>query len=223
MHQPGIEPGSVPWQGTILPLDHWCCHSSGKFQLYSREGRAECKQALSEATSLNGWTTATTRNEEILVDEIVREIESKLFRSSKKKVIFEWTLVIINFVLEIPSAIFDQLSSTRKPFYALIGMVISLLSLLLCVTDMIHKGRVERVVWRWTRPVPWFYYQSHRSIRFGTFLDFFGLLCVLGQCAVTMINYAFISHGGNSPIKISVCPIMFALGLLCTKFINGRR
>ncbi|MFQ6663818.1 hypothetical protein Gotur_031182 [Gossypium turneri] len=21
---PGIEPGSVPWQGTILPLDHWC-------------------------------------------------------------------------------------------------------------------------------------------------------------------------------------------------------
>ncbi|KAK5786287.1 hypothetical protein PVK06_040921 [Gossypium arboreum] len=24
MHQPGIEPGSVPWQETILPLDHWC-------------------------------------------------------------------------------------------------------------------------------------------------------------------------------------------------------
>ena len=23
LHQPGIEPGSVPWQGTILPLDHW--------------------------------------------------------------------------------------------------------------------------------------------------------------------------------------------------------
>ncbi|KAH8939940.1 hypothetical protein BDL97_15G062900 [Sphagnum fallax] len=22
LHQPGIEPGSVPWQGTILPLDH---------------------------------------------------------------------------------------------------------------------------------------------------------------------------------------------------------
>jgi hypothetical protein len=26
LHQPGIEPGSVPWQGTILPLDHWCCY-----------------------------------------------------------------------------------------------------------------------------------------------------------------------------------------------------
>lgn len=24
MHQPGIEPRSVPWRDTILPLDHWC-------------------------------------------------------------------------------------------------------------------------------------------------------------------------------------------------------
>ena len=24
MHQPGIEPGSVPWEDTILQLDHWC-------------------------------------------------------------------------------------------------------------------------------------------------------------------------------------------------------
>jgi hypothetical protein len=31
MHQPGIEPGSVPWQGTILPLDHWC--SSGNLEV----------------------------------------------------------------------------------------------------------------------------------------------------------------------------------------------
>ena len=28
LHQPGIEPGSVPWQGTILPLDHWCFATS---------------------------------------------------------------------------------------------------------------------------------------------------------------------------------------------------
>ena len=26
LHWPGIEPGSVPWQGTILPLDHQCTH-----------------------------------------------------------------------------------------------------------------------------------------------------------------------------------------------------
>ncbi|KAG2672904.1 hypothetical protein I3760_13G063300 [Carya illinoinensis] len=32
MHQPGIEPGSVPWQGTILPLDH--CYKSGRTWLF---------------------------------------------------------------------------------------------------------------------------------------------------------------------------------------------
>ena len=31
MHQPGIEPGSVPWQGTILPLDHWCLFGYAMF------------------------------------------------------------------------------------------------------------------------------------------------------------------------------------------------
>ena len=24
MHKPGIEPGSIAWQATILPLDHLC-------------------------------------------------------------------------------------------------------------------------------------------------------------------------------------------------------
>ena len=28
MHLPGIEPGSRPWQGRILPLDHRCLHAS---------------------------------------------------------------------------------------------------------------------------------------------------------------------------------------------------
>jgi hypothetical protein len=35
MHRPGIEPGSVPWQGTILPLDHRCDVTRlCSFQLY---------------------------------------------------------------------------------------------------------------------------------------------------------------------------------------------
>ena len=29
MHQSGIETESAPWQGTILPLDHWC-YEAGK-------------------------------------------------------------------------------------------------------------------------------------------------------------------------------------------------
>ena len=27
LHRPGIEPGSLPWQGSILPLDQRCTHS----------------------------------------------------------------------------------------------------------------------------------------------------------------------------------------------------
>ncbi|KAB2039052.1 hypothetical protein ES319_D03G187200v1, partial [Gossypium barbadense] len=34
LHQPGIEPGSVPWQGTILPLDHWCLFVSNTCILF---------------------------------------------------------------------------------------------------------------------------------------------------------------------------------------------
>ena len=34
MHQPGIEPGSVPWQGTILPLDHWCSFVAEDFKSF---------------------------------------------------------------------------------------------------------------------------------------------------------------------------------------------
>ena len=41
MHQPGIEPGSVPWQGTILPLDHWCFDGSSKWSFYRRMSKAK--------------------------------------------------------------------------------------------------------------------------------------------------------------------------------------
>ena len=29
MHKPGIEPGSIAWQATILPLDHLCLQRFG--------------------------------------------------------------------------------------------------------------------------------------------------------------------------------------------------
>ena len=41
------------------------------------------------------------------------------------QVIIEWSLVIINLMLEIPSCVFDQISSTQKPLYALAAMSMS--------------------------------------------------------------------------------------------------
>ncbi|KFK40383.1 hypothetical protein AALP_AA3G366300 [Arabis alpina] len=114
----------------------------------------EWKDGFVEAINLPGWSTMHLRDEEMLVNEIARDIERKLLRASRKKVIIEWSLVITNLMLEIPSSVFDQISSTHKPFYALAAMSMSLFSCLLCVVDLIHKGRVERVLWKWTWPIP---------------------------------------------------------------------
>ncbi|CAH8358457.1 unnamed protein product [Eruca vesicaria subsp. sativa] len=140
------------------------------------------------------------RDEEMLVNEIALDIENKLLRASRTKVIIEWSLVITNLMLEIPSCVFDQISSTNKPLYALAAMSMSFLSCLLCLVDLFHKGRVERVVWRWSLPVPWFHYPTERSNRFGSFPDIVGLICALCQTILTAVNYSFITRNDDSPI-----------------------
>ncbi|CAH2059189.1 unnamed protein product [Thlaspi arvense] len=159
-------------------------------------------------------------DEEMLVNEIARDIESKLLRASRTKVMVEWSLVVTNLMLEIPACVFDQISSVNKPLYALAAMSMSLLSCLLCLVDLLHKGRVERVLWKWSWPMPWFHYPTQRSNRFGSFPDMVGLVCALCQTIITAVNYSFIKHSHDSPIKFSVWPIMFALGLVCTLFIK---
>ncbi|CAN7078995.1 unnamed protein product [Brassica oleracea var. botrytis] len=180
----------------------------------------EWKDGFTEAINLPGWSTSHLRDEEMLVNEIALDIERKLLRASRTKVIIEWSLVITNLMLEIPSCVFDQISATQKPLYTLAAMSMSFLSCLLCLVDLFHKGRVERVVWRWSLPVPWFHYPTQRSNRFGSFPDIVGLVCALCQTILTAVNYSSITHNDDSPIKFSVWPIMFALGLLCTLLIK---
>ncbi|ESQ50382.1 hypothetical protein EUTSA_v10002051mg [Eutrema salsugineum] len=175
----------------------------------------EWRDCFTEAINLPGWSTNYLRDDEMLVNEIARDIESKLLRASRTKVVFEWSLVITNLMLEIPCLVFDQISSVHKPLYALAAMSMSLLSCLLCLIDLLHKGRVERVLWKWSWPIPWFHYPTQRSNRFGSFPDMVGLVCALSQTILTAVNYSFITQRDDSPIKFSVWPIMFALGLLC--------
>ncbi|KAG7636777.1 Toll/interleukin-1 receptor homology (TIR) domain superfamily [Arabidopsis thaliana x Arabidopsis arenosa] len=183
----------------------------------------EWKDSFTEAINLPGWSTAYLSDEEMLVNGIAREIENKLLRASRTKVMIEWSLVITNLMLEIPSSVFDQISSAHKPLYALAAMSMSLLSCLLCIVDLLHKGRVDRVVWKWTWPIPWFHYQTQRSNRFGSFPEMLGLVCALCQTTITAVNYSFITRRDDTPIKFSVWPIMFALGLLCTLLIKRFR
>ncbi|KAH9781547.1 TIR domain-containing protein [Citrus sinensis] len=132
----------------------------------------------------------------------------------------EWIFVITNFVLEIPSAVFDQLSSARKPQYVLLGMLLSFAALVVCLVELIYTCQKQKVVWRWkgTLPWPWFYYRS-RNRPFGNFKDIIGLVCALCQCIFAAIHYSFARRHADSPIKICFWPLVFAFGLLCSKVL----
>ncbi|KAL5787218.1 hypothetical protein ACOSP7_004167 [Xanthoceras sorbifolium] len=138
---------------------------------------------------------------------------SRLFFS----VTFEWTFVITNSALEVISTVLDQLSSVNNSGYAIVGMSISFAAMLICIVELIYKGKKENVTWRWKESLPWFYHPLPSELPFGTFKDIIGFVCALCQCIVTTINYLIV----NRAIKISVWPIIFAFGLLCSKFIEN--
>ncbi|KAJ4713119.1 Disease resistance protein [Melia azedarach] len=125
------------------------------------------------------------------------------------KVHVEKILVITNFLLEIPSAIFDQLSSVHKPQYAIGSMSLSFLAMLLCIVELVYKCRKERLTWQWRSMLPWLYYPSPNCKPFRSFKDILGLVCVILQGIFTTITFSFLRRHVDSPIKISFWPIMF--------------
>ncbi|KAJ0038021.1 hypothetical protein Pint_22387 [Pistacia integerrima] len=136
--------------------------------------------------------------------------------SWSRKVSLEWIFVITNFVLEVPSAVLDQLSSTHKAQYELFAMLLSFVALFICITELIYKGQKGQFIWRW---LPWFYNASQNYKPFGSFKDFVGSVCALCQCIVTAINYA---QTDDKLIDISSWPIIFAFGLLYSKILENR-
>ncbi|XP_021659762.2 uncharacterized protein LOC110649486 [Hevea brasiliensis] len=52
----------------------------------------------------------------------------------------ERIFLITNFAVELPSAVFDQLSSVHKPQYALIGMIMSFTVMLISIIDLARMG-----------------------------------------------------------------------------------
>lgn len=133
------------------------------------------------------------------------------------QVIFEQALVVTNLVLEIPSLVFEQLSSKHKIQYAVIAMSVSILILVLCITELVYHGQKARVSWRWKQKIPWFYYPSNKK-PFGTVTDIIGLLCALFQCIFQGIAYAFYLQNKDNPIRISIWPLVFAFCLWFSKF-----
>ncbi|GMI87911.1 hypothetical protein HRI_002460400 [Hibiscus trionum] len=142
----------------------------------------------------------------------------------KTKFIFGTCLALVNFVLEIPSAVVDQMASEKKPTYVLTMMLLSYTSMLLCLVELVCKGKRQKITWKWRWSdgrMPWFYRPPPINTPFGTFIETIGLLCAVTQSIVTTINYSFCVRDRSTPIKIQVWPPVFAFGLLCSKFIGS--
>ncbi|XP_010430467.1 PREDICTED: disease resistance protein RML1A-like [Camelina sativa] len=130
--------------------------------------------------------------------------------------------VVINLLLEIASAVTDQLSSIRKPYFTRMSLVMSVLSVFLSTLDLSYKIKVQKASFRCKWPIPWFYLpaRGYRRI-FGSFTDTVLLFCVLGGLIVSTINYCFVVKGENGPIKVSsIWPLFFAIGMVASKFME---
>ncbi|XP_021636498.1 uncharacterized protein LOC110632542 isoform X2 [Hevea brasiliensis] len=138
--------------------------------------------------------------------------------SNQRDMTLKRIFLITNFVVELPSAVFDQLSSVRKPQYALISMILSFTVMLISIIDLARTGRSERVKFMMRGHITWFYspFPSYKPL--GTFADIVGLVCGIFQCVFAAIAYAFLSHKAEGPIKISVWPLIFASGVLWSRF-----
>lgn len=108
---------------------------------------------------------------------LVHYRDVSLTKASITKVDLEWIFAITNFVLELPSAVFDQLSSVRKPQYALLSMLMSYAALLICIVELIYTCRKQRVRWKWISTLPWLYHPRNRP--FCNFKDIIGPVCAL--------------------------------------------
>ncbi|XWS59464.1 hypothetical protein CRYUN_Cryun08bG0124200 [Craigia yunnanensis] len=139
--------------------------------------------------------------------------------STRKVKITEWIFLIINVLIELLSAAFDQLSSVDKPRYALIAMLMSLAAVITCIIELAYKAGMERVIWRWESKLPWFYYSSPSHKRFGTFPEMIGLVCAMLQTIISAVAYTFYLQHADYPLKVSFWPFVFALGLFCSKFM----
>ncbi|KAK1572035.1 hypothetical protein Q3G72_026597 [Acer saccharum] len=136
------------------------------------------------------------------------------------------SLVTTNLVLELSSAVLDQVSSSsvNKTRFALFGMLISSVAMLTCVLELIYEFRTEKPIWRWSSalPFPWYYDRDEGRKPFGTFKDIFGLVCALCQCVLATVSYCYLRQQADNLIRISFFPIIFAFGILFSQILKNQ-
>ncbi|KAJ6744526.1 TOLL-INTERLEUKIN-RESISTANCE (TIR) DOMAIN FAMILY PROTEIN [Salix purpurea] len=124
-----------------------------------------------------------------------------------------WTLLMTNLILEIASAVFDQLD------YALVGMVLAFVALVLATADLIRMPRKER-----TSLLPISLRQSATTLApgkpVGTIVEYFGLVGGVWQCFYSTVEYAYARQKRDNPIKMSLLPFIFLSCVLISILIK---
>ncbi|XP_068316486.1 uncharacterized protein [Pyrus communis] len=126
----------------------------------------------------------------------------------------KWILFFIaNLGIETASAVFDQLSSLSHAHFALIGMLLAMLAVLICILELILKGKEERVELRAWGMIWWLYHPYPSTRLFGSFPDICGLGLSVSQCICSAVQYNYLHRHANNPIKLSIFPFIFLLFL----------
>ena len=139
-----------------------------------------------------------------------------------KQITGEQLFAVINFVIEVPTLVLEQLlSSEHQNLYAILATSFSAMTMVFCTSEFIYRGRKARVVWRW-RKIPWFYYPTpSKSKFFGSAIDIIGLLCAIFQSIFSVIEFSFCIRHKDNPIKVSMWPPVFAFCVMWSQFLDS--
>uniref|UniRef100_A0A6N2LUV4 Uncharacterized protein n=1 Tax=Salix viminalis TaxID=40686 RepID=A0A6N2LUV4_SALVM len=114
-----------------------------------------------------------------------------------------WTLLLINLILEMASAVFDQLGN------ALVGMVLAFVALLLATAGLLihlaRKGRMSLLPISLRTSTATFV----PGMPAGTIVEYFGLASAVWQCVYSTVAYAYARQNKDNPIKMSLLPLIF--------------
>ncbi|TQD73941.1 hypothetical protein C1H46_040511 [Malus baccata] len=145
-------------------------------------------------------------------------------RDGKKAASAEWPFLFISLCLEILSVACDQASSPSKPRYALFGMLLAIVGVLICVLEFIYKGIKGRVELRRWGKLWWFYYPPPPCYKpLGTVVEISGLIGGIAQCVTSIIQYVYFSQHLDSPFKVSLYPAILVICLITSRLSKDRR
>ncbi|KAF9660869.1 hypothetical protein SADUNF_Sadunf19G0008600 [Salix dunnii] len=210
--------------GKYPPCHH--CNKEGHppFKCWRRPDAkcAKCNQLGHEAVICKGKNQQQQQESAAQIAE--EEDEDQLFvatcfgqgrkRTEMARLKSGWTLLLTNLILEIASAVFDQLG------YAVIGMVLAFVALLLATAELlIHMPRNERMIL-----LPSFHCPSTSTLApgkpVGTIVEYFGLVGAVWQCFYSTVEYAYPRQKKDNPIKICLLPFIFLSCVVISKLIK---